>query len=73
MPTKTDAPKRWVLRETLASEKLKQPIYFMEMVAIGPRSTSSLAKAKRFENRQAAMMSPAYSHALSCYEAELEP
>ena len=60
----------WILRETLVSEKLKKPIYFCQMTAIGPMSTDDAAKAERFDSKQEAMMSPAYVHALSFYEPE---
>lgn len=64
---------KWILRETLASKRLKTPIYFKGMTAIGPMSTSDLKKAERFDSERDAMMSPAYTHALSCYEPEQEP
>lgn len=65
--------RKWILREVLASERLKTPVYFKGMAAIGPMSTSDLKKAERFVSQRDAMMSPAYSHTLSCYEAEQEP
>lgn len=60
----------WILRETLVSEKLKKPIYFWKMTHIGPCSTPKLEDAAQFGSKQEAMMSPAYSHALSFYEPE---
>lgn len=64
---------KWVLRETLASKKLKKPIYFKGMTAIGPMSTPELGDATRFGSKQEAMMSPAYVHPQSFYEPEREP
>lgn len=58
----------WVLVETLASENWGSTLYFREMAAIGPMTTAFMTQAATFETEQAAMQSPAYSHALSCYE-----
>lgn len=63
---------KWILRETLSSEKLKTPIYFKGITAIGPMSTPNLEQAQRFNSKQEAMMSPAYVHPLSFYEPEKE-
>lgn len=64
---------KWILKEILASERGKQPIYFSGITAIGPMSTPNLARAQRFSSKQEAMMSPAYVHPLSFYEPEIEP
>lgn len=61
---------KWILRETLASERQKKPIYFKQMTAIGPMSTAKREEAAEFSSKQEAMMSPAYTHSLSCYEPE---
>lgn len=62
----------FVLREKLASKKCGKPIWFECMTAIGPCGTDDLSKAARFSSEQSAMQSPAYTHALSCYEPEKE-
>lgn len=63
-------PTKWILRETLASEKQNKPIYFCKMTGIGPMSTDDLDKAQKFTSKQEAVMSPAYVHPLSFYEPE---
>lgn len=45
---------KWILRETLASERQKKPIYFYKMTAIGPMSTPDVSKAQRFNDKQEA-------------------
>lgn len=60
----------WVLLEELATKKCRRSIYFQKIVAIGPLSTDDLTKAAQFLSKEAAMKSPAYVHALSCYEPE---
>lgn len=60
----------WILVEELASKQQKRPIYFEKQTAIGPMGTADLDKAQRFDSKQAAMMTPAYMHALSFYEPQ---
>lgn len=61
----------WILRETLASQQQRKPIYFKCITEFGPCSTTEIDQAARFASKQEAMMSPAYVHPLSFYEPEL--
>ena len=63
-----DEQEAWVLVEELASKREGRPIYFKQMVPIGPMATPRLEDAARFGSKYEAMMCPAYVHALSCYE-----
>lgn len=60
----------WILVEELASKQQKRPIYFQKQTAIGPMSTADLDKAQRFDSKQEAMMTPAYTHSMSFYEPQ---
>lgn len=63
----------WVLVETFASKQRGRPVYFRTYTSIGPAATEDLAEAHRFDSREAAVASRAYSHVLSFYEPlELE-
>lgn len=66
------AETKWILKEVLASDKLKKPIYFKAITSIGPCSTDEIEQAARFSSKQEAMMCPAYVHPFSCYEPEQE-
>lgn len=47
-----------------------QPMYFREWTGIGPAATPELSEAQRFDSRQEACQSPAYTHWSSFYEPE---
>lgn len=52
----------------LASERQGKRLCFAQMTAIGPMTSEKSEDWQRFESEQAAMQSPAYYHALSCFE-----
>lgn len=62
---------KYVLKETLASERQGKPIYFRFMTEIGPCCTDDVREASRFRTAVAAMRSPAYLHPLSFFEPEM--
>lgn len=58
----------WVLEEELATKREGEPIRFARMVMIGPMSSNEPQEWATFSSEQEAMQSPAYLHALSCFE-----
>jgi len=62
--------KRWVLVETLATKRAGKPVYFEKMTGIGPRCTTDLKLAEKFDEKIDAALSPAMRHMMSCFEPQ---
>lgn len=71
------ADESYVLYEPLASENQGLTLCFVQMTSIGPMTSEDPAEWARFPSEGAALQSPAFYHALTCYEprlaSELEP
>ena len=54
----------WVLKDTVSGK------YFKLMASIGPALCGDIGSAQKFESREAAVLHPAYSFPLTCFEPE---
>jgi len=62
---------QFVLVDTLATKKRGKPVFFGGMSGIGPRFCEEFSSAIKFEDKNKAMESPAFSHSLCFFEPQL--
>lgn len=62
----------FILEDSLETKKRQKPVYLKGISGIGPMYTESLDEAEKFNNKQDAMQSPAYSHPLCFFEPKDE-
>ena len=55
-------PEEWILQDSMTKK------YFRKWTGIGPSTTEDIYEAERFETKEDAMRSPAYSFSFSFFE-----